>query len=207
MSGEDLELSLDVAGPCRGLLWVPDGERHTLVDYGCAAGGGPDRRAATEEQTRALVRLEELLADPQSALPTSAWQDQTVRAYVPSRYGICLFDSDPNDIGPATTGPGEPDLPPDPGPLVEQLLSLLPAPAAEVLRGTETVTGVHTASQCRVVTTDEARLLDQALTDAGAERSDSSTPPVLGYHLDYPGQDGAGIGIQFEPLLPDGWID
>ena len=78
-----------------------------------------------------------------------------------------------------------------------------------MLRDSETVPDelgeIGDDRNCLAVTTDEARLLDQALTDAGAEPLDD--PYQLDYHLDYPGQDGAGVGIVFEPRFPDGSIN
>jgi hypothetical protein len=40
----------------------------------------------TPAQGRALVRIEALLADPAAWLPTTAWTDREIRAFVPSRY-------------------------------------------------------------------------------------------------------------------------
>ncbi len=206
---EDLNLIADDdAGPCGILMRVPDGERLVKVFYGCPDQAGPDSQAATENQTNAILRLNERLADLQSWLPASGWQDQTIRAYVPSGFGICLHPSDPNETGPITTVDVESTPQPDRGQLIEQLLNLLPAPAAEVLRGSETVPSLDgSEEQCLVVTTDEARLLDQALNDVGAELDQVAALAVLAYHVDYPGQDGAGVGIVFEPRFPDGSIN
>jgi len=63
-----------------GVLWgglvVHDGER--LVDASWSDG-----------------ELPELLADPASWIPASAWVDRRVGAYVPSRYAVCLGHDDP----------------------------------------------------------------------------------------------------------------
>ena len=207
LSGEDLKVSVDDRRPCVAGAWmlVPDRERLVRVVSGCAAEEHPDLQAATEDQTTAILRLDELLRDLQS-WPASWWQDQTIRAYVPSGYGICLHPSDPNEIGPISTVPGEPGPQPSSAQPSEQLLSLLPAPAAEVLHGSETVPD-EAGQQCLAVTTDEARLLDQALTDQGAESDLIEGRHVLAYHLDDPGQDGTGVRIIFEPRLPDGSIN
>jgi len=55
--------------------------------------GGPDftwgYTAATQEQVRAIERIDALLADPDSRLPANAWTDPRIKAYVASRYAIC----------------------------------------------------------------------------------------------------------------------
>ena len=45
--------------------------------------------AATPEQEKALEQVDALLADPGSRLPTNAWDDARIRAYVASKYAIC----------------------------------------------------------------------------------------------------------------------
>ena len=205
-------------GPHERRFWVYDDGRVIWLYQGYVAeGANADFTGFLEQRLTPegvdLIRSEfaasgdERLADLESWLPASAWEDQTIRAYVPSGYGICLFRSDPNELGPISTLDVE-STQPDPGQLIEQLLNLLPAPVADVLRDSETVPDelgeIGDDRNCLAVTTDEARLLDQALTDAGAEPLDD--PFHLDYHLDYPGQDGAGVNVLFEPQLPDGSI-
>jgi hypothetical protein len=66
-------------------IGVQNGNRVVLV----SAFHAPDEKAIAKEtqaQARALVQLEALLADPGTWLPTSAWADREIRAYVASRY-------------------------------------------------------------------------------------------------------------------------
>ena len=73
-------------------------------------------------------------------LPPSAWEDQ--RPYVPSGYGVCLqlIGATASEVpvttatptsSPATAGGNGPAL----GAPTEQLLAVLPAPAADLLDG------------------------------------------------------------------------
>ena len=65
-----------------------------------------------------LERLEARLTDPASWLPASAWADRETRAYVPSRFSVCYGAFPPRRV----TEPSH-------------ILSLLPAAAADILRG------------------------------------------------------------------------
>lgn len=49
------------------------------------------RHEGNAAQARAIVRLNALLADPAAWLPTTAWADREIRAYVASRY-TAAFD-------------------------------------------------------------------------------------------------------------------
>lgn len=50
-----------------------------------------DFMAATQAQMRALAWIAALVADPAKSLPTSAWADRQIRAFVPARY-VTAFD-------------------------------------------------------------------------------------------------------------------
>ena len=78
--------------------------------------------------------------DPASWLPTSAWEDPEIKAYVPSRYSVCYDES-----------PGFADLPQ----LVQDLLS------------DAWPQGQGIPARCADLTTEEARTLVDALDDAG----------------------------------------
>ena len=106
-------------------------------------------------------RLLERLADPAAWLPASAWANRQIRAYVPSRYAI-LYGGLPQTIERS------------------RILSLLPAPAEDLLRAHEAVPrlgyigGLTKTSFTYYVsdlTTEEARALAQALDDAGLKQS------------------------------------
>jgi hypothetical protein len=79
---------------------------------------------------------------PLHKIPPSAWEDSTLRPYVPYRYAICGIED----------------------------LQMLPVPAQDLLRGKEATFDVLWARQgaeCFDVTTEEARTLDAILADAG----------------------------------------
>ena len=136
------------------------------------------------------------------SLPPSAWEDPQFRTYVPVGYAACLGLRDPNKLGAAQTS--SVSLPP-----IEQLLAALPAPAADLLRGRLTVPAVLGSSDaqydCLALSTDDARRIDRALTDAGVA---GGTDSMVRYHLNYLGQDGTPLelSIGFEPVFPDGTI-
>jgi hypothetical protein len=149
-------------------------------------------------------RLQERLADPESWLPASAWEDRQIRAYVASRYAIYY------------------------GGLLEtiersRLLPLLPAAAEDLLRAQEAVprpgftgSGSSPIPITRYVsdlTTEEARALARALDDAGLKEK---TPEAeLAYLFEIPGTSVGlpppnkgrvrnAVFIAFEPYLPHG---
>ncbi len=155
-----------------------------------------------------LERLEARLTDPALWLPAGAWADRETRAYVPSTFAVCFGTSPPTRV----TEPS-------------RILSLLPAAAADMLRGKDRrpVTGlVHMRAQggirpipvtdyCTDMTIDEARTLAKALEDAGPRekadpdgtfRTDFSR---LDYQFEGPTQ-GQESSIYFEPYLPHGEI-
>jgi hypothetical protein len=143
--------------------------------------GGPP---PTPRQASALERVDLLLTDPASLVPASAWADPTLRPYVPYRYAIC-------------TG-----------------LHGLPAAAADLLRGKlRRFDGVAwwegPGPDCYDVTTEEARALDEILTDAGftGARADLRTLGAT-YELESPERsaDLERAVVSFYPVLPHGEI-
>jgi hypothetical protein len=96
------------------------------------------RKLETPAQRRALAQITNLVDDPSSLLPASAWADRTIRPYVPSHY-LIVFDR----------------YAPDP--------AKLPSPAKEVLAEFQPL--LHNAVQ--TVTTDQARALMAALAGVG----------------------------------------
>jgi hypothetical protein len=99
---------------------------------------------ATPAQTRALARIEALLADPASWLPTTVWADRRIRVFVPSHYQLAVDRSYPD-------------------------LSKLPPPAGRVLARYRRLR----RHACQVITTDQARALLQAFAKAGISPSDN----------------------------------
>ena len=129
--------------------------------------------------------------NPGQLLPVSAWEDPTLRPYVPSRYAACLLG-----------GFEPPSL----------AMELLPAGAQDLLRGTERP--VKGFPGCVEVTIEDARALAEILSDAGFEQTGGAIGPG-GFvmfadpngnrepNLGVPNFEGLP-GIEFSPLLPDG---
>jgi hypothetical protein len=151
---------------------------------------------ATPEQLSALRRVDALLTDPASVLPSSAWAIREVRAYVPSHYGVCIDTSPPKDAS--------------------QVLSLLPPRAAEVLRrksrtrldgevveareaGRTVVLGLS-VTYCSKLTTEEAR----EVADAVSGLARHPWPLSLIYDVAEPVDNLNPTTISFDPYLPDG---
>ena len=114
---QDRALGVDHSVPCVTFIEVRNGDRLVRVSYtddrntSCRLSLQP----ATQEQADALMRLEELFADPAAWLPASVWENQGIRAYVPSRFEVCYGGILPADLtvlpGPAQemlsrAGPG-----------------------------------------------------------------------------------------------------
>jgi hypothetical protein len=153
---------------------------------------------ATPEQLSALRRVEALLTDPASVLPSSAWAVREVRAYVPSHYAVCIDTSPPKDAS--------------------QLLSLLPARAADLLRGKSrtrlggevqeareggrVVVLGQSVMYCFKVETEEAREVAEALSGLDPE------PGWRGFALAYRVAEAVDnlnpTRIWFEPYFPHG---
>ena len=98
------------------------------------------RKLETPAQMRALAQITNLVGDPSTLLPASAWADRSIRPYVPSHYEL-VFDRHA----------------PDP--------SKLPSPAKEVLAQFQPL--LHNADQ--TVPTDQARALMAALAGVGVK--------------------------------------
>ena len=93
---------------------------------------------ATPAQARGLAQIAALLADPAaSSLPTTAWADREIRAFVPAHYFLAFDRS-------------APDLTKLPSPLL---------PYKKLLG--------HVGSGCKIVTTGQLRAILQAFLEAG----------------------------------------
>jgi hypothetical protein len=138
-----------------------------------------------------LAALVERLTNPASWLPASAWEVPEIRAYVPSRYVVC-YGGRPQPIEPT------------------RMLSLLPAPAADLLRAKEQKEQGSGGFYCSDATTEEARAIAEALDDGGAEQgvSGDDRGPARAFRPEWtfqvPGQGGETVGVFFEPYLPHG---
>ncbi len=140
-----------------------------------------------------LYRLEERLTYPASWLPTSAWVDREIRAYVPPTYAVCY-------------GGSPPDQPIEPS----RLLTLLPPAAEDLLRAKDRTQkeglfgspgDFHVVvDHCSHVTNEEAHVLAQVFDDAGFERF------RRGYRFATPGSNEKNAEIYLEPYLPHGEV-
>jgi hypothetical protein len=185
-----------------GEVEVRDGDRFVRLQW--RAGITDDDPAfegtiATPEQLSALRRIDALLTDPASVLPSSAWAVREVRAYVPSHYAVCLHTSPAKDAS--------------------QLLSLLPQRAADVLRAKtrtrlegEVVGNTRedermrvlgrSATYCSKLTTEEAREVADAVS--GHERPRWAKPYSLVYRVAEGAHDWEATTISFDPYFPHG---
>jgi hypothetical protein len=151
---------------------------------------------ATPEQLAARRRVGALLTDTASVLPPSAWAVREIRAYVPSYYQVCMDSSPPKDLS--------------------QLLALLPAQAADVLRGkrmegsegglVETREGGRTvvigrsATYCTKLSTEETREVAEPLSGLDQD------PRFHRMILAEPVANLNPTSIWFEPYLPHGKV-
>jgi hypothetical protein len=197
-----------------GIVAAPDGDRHARLHVrGIATKNDHvrgdevvadvvDGTLATPEQLSALRRVHALLTDPASVLPSSAWAVRKIRAYVPSHYAVCVNTSPPKDAS--------------------ELLSLLPARAADLLRDKSRtrsdggVTKIYDGTDvdtpgvidCYKVETEDAREVADALS--GLVREQGWGTHWLAWRVD---QAVAGepaewnpTDISIEPYFPDGRI-
>jgi hypothetical protein len=175
-----------------GSVKVRDGDQLVRLYWSSveAKGSPHEGTIATPEQLSALRRIDALLTDPTSVLPSSAWAVREVRAYVPSHYAVCIMSFVP---------------PKD----ASYLLSLLPTQAADVLRDNRTrVDGLpeHVRALgvpfCSKLTTEEAREVADAVS--GLERDQTFRPYSLVYRVAEGAHDGEETTISFDPYFPDG---
>ena len=102
-----------------------------------------DFTKATPAQMRALAWIEKLVANPARWLPTRAWANRQIRAFVPARYWAGFDRSSPD-------------------------ISKLPAPAGKVLVRYKPLM----RDGCQVLTAGKARALLQAFVEAGLSPSE-----------------------------------
>jgi hypothetical protein len=142
----------------------------------------------------ALRRLNGLFLDLASELPASAWEDPEVKAYVPSEYAICYRE----------TGSQHPEDVIRPSEVVKHL----PTPAQDLLLGRDRSYEPNPSGArreiCSEVTTEDARLLEAILVDAGFEREWTGlTTSAPEYSVPVPAPIERAY-IRFEPILPHG---
>ena len=174
-----------------GRIEVRDGARFVRVTWGeCCEPGNEDvpRTSPTPEQASALEQLDARFANPAAWLPASAWEAREIRAFVPSRYSLCL-----ERLGDVA---------------LAQVLASLPHPAEDLLRAWNQTfdkssyrAGLRTTAYvwCSATTTERARALAEVLRDAGI-RDNGGDIFGLVFHAE---QDGPDVSISFDALLPN----
>jgi hypothetical protein len=130
---------------------------------------------------------------PASWLPSRAWKDRGIRAFVPSRYAVC-YQALQGRIEPA------------------RILRWLPAQAARLL-GTTDPAVVSDADwlrgfrgACSDLTTDEAREVADALEGAGLGQDEFQQAYGLTYYVEAGSSVPKEVVIRFEPILPHGEV-
>jgi len=130
-------------------------------------------RIQSTGKARTSAWLAKVVAHPNRWLPTTAWADPQIQAFVPSRY-LVAFDRD------------------------YPAVSKLPPPAGEVLAQYKPLKD----HGCQILTTDQARALLQALVKARISPSDNHARGI-GFSLGLlPGQPHPSY-LHFHPALPD----
>lgn len=152
-----------------------------------SAGGPPSRRIYERRLTAEGVDLvrsgviepavtktdDQFHRSVLDGVPATAWADAEAELYVPSRYAFCFWPmSGDSNSGTVNGGYEYPST----------VLPFFPPAARAILRGE-----VSNGPECSAVTTDEARTLDEMLTDVRVEDA-----------------EGDPIGWEVAPILPHG---
>jgi hypothetical protein len=131
---------------------------------------------------------------PASWLPRRAWEDPTIRAYVPSAYAVC-YQGVLRPIPPA------------------RIPARLPSAAAGLLRAgyfdPDAVDGWIRGfgGGCSTVTTEDARAIVQSLEAGGfGQDEEFQKAYALAYYVTLPGATDDEIVVRFEPILPHGEV-
>jgi hypothetical protein len=146
---------------------------------------------ATPEQAGALELLTARLADLDGWLPDGAWADPVPRAYVASRYSVCVHVADP------TSPPSQDHLLPPPVDPAE-IVALLPQEAQAILAKDR----VRDAAGCYVLPLDRARTLSEML----ALELDRWKPTTqISYVFEMPARFGWPMAfVNFGAITPHG---
>lgn len=176
-----------------GQIQVHTGDQVVRVLWGDCCDPESSREETempTPEQAEALLQLDVRIEDPGSWLPASAWEDQEMRPYVPTRYSVC-YDTDL-------------------GIELDRVLASLPRKAEDLLRSWDRTferlpvplgNGNGLDIWCSDVTTEQARALASILEDAGVGSRDLGSERIFVTRLQ--GDPGAPeITIGFWTQLP-----
>jgi hypothetical protein len=166
-----------------GQIEVRDGDRLVRLTWGDIHPMDEPMTVPTPEQASALERLDERLEDL-AWLPTSAWEDPEMGAFVPSRYAVCLETE--QEVG------------------IDAVLASLPQPAEDLLRKRD-----RTAENfnglfwwCSAVTTEEARGLAQIVEDTPKASLVRNDVFGLAYAFGRRDPSTTDVRLSFEPMLP-----
>jgi hypothetical protein len=170
--------------PYSGEVGVRNGDRLVRVTWG-GPQAGPET-TATPEQASALKQLDARLADPASWLPASAWEDEQMRPFVPSRYSLCVESA--QLVG------------------LARAMASLPQPAQDLLDAWDLTYRESTYSEgrywCSAVTTERARALAEVLDEAGIGSNGGDIFGLV-YHSGPRNGSALNVSISFGPMLPD----
>lgn len=189
--GRDLHLSALHGLRFGGITFV-DGGRTVDVTWGDVGLDDVDQVAPTEEQARALERLDVRLGELSSWLPRSAWVELEPKPFVPSRYSICYETV--------------------PGVGLDRVLGSLPQSAEVLLRPLDRThevsdrfgpTGTGFEIWCSTMATDDARPLAGILDEANTAHSVIRDVFGLRYEFGRRDPDEADVTVTIEPMLPD----
>jgi hypothetical protein len=181
----------------RGLLSgqarVRTGDRLATVAWGDIELSTVTKTIPTEGQARTLQWLDGRLENL-AWLPASAWADQRMRAFVPSRYSVCYATG--SQLG------------------LDGVLASLPRSVSDFLRPLERtaqriehqerIGGASTLYiWCSTVSTEDARTLAKMIDDSGS--GDLLSRDVFGLEYEFGGQvlRQPVIQLSFDPMLPD----
>ena len=185
---QDLALLRGAGDPPFLMIQVRNHDRLVRMTWAVAENWDvtKDAAPATPEQASALEGIYALLTDPTS-WPASAWEDQDVETFVPSRYQVWLRQWSDQGLGPNL-------------PVGAREWALLPAPAADILR-----LGTKLDPAFYELTTDDARALAEALIEARLEPlAMPMGEAVVRFTLEDPHEPGTSLYVFFGPVLPHG---
>jgi hypothetical protein len=195
-------LGVFLAGPTFADIWyscaceirVHDGARLLSIER-------PTSFEPTEvdpQMESEVDRLLWLVTHLESSLPASAWQDREIRAYVASKYHVCVWKETPNPQGDphAQAVPDRSDV----------LARFLPARLVELL---DAQGWVHTpGADCLELGLADARVLAESLTNQGVPHDYYSPGFIFRHWIGDPfsnkSRSAWQIFIQLKTFLPDG---
>ena len=178
---------------------TPDGVDHFVVNSAARASFRSELRAMTPEE------LGERLRDP-LGWPAGTWLDQTIRPYVATNYRVCfqpLYDRNVRLGNPDAFEANELEGPRG----WSQLLELLPESARDIARawnwGENRSHPNGFFIYCAHRSTEEARALADALSEAGVDQGALENLYELEYRLDDL-LSGNPVHLVFFPSVPEG---